>query len=388
MSVLGDLIGGVGYALDTPGALMRGALEGRPGERASWGWWDLLADPVNLAGGMGLLSKLLKGRSSAQALKSALEIRSAAPHITNTPKSIPIYGGYPGPTFPPATTAGLERIAMFGNMDDAEGALRVLYGLKESPPAPGFARELSEASGAFRPVGYSGKRSTDAAFVNWLRPRLAWFSDAIEGAGLEVEPTVFHELVHVNHALDLGAGDKLGHQLGRGVTAEAARVYGFPKREIDTLSQAFREMMDTGILKHEPAEGIARAIDLPFRGRPGAAEMIKDAAVGKLPRQYGESLAARWLGEGWRERGYHVTDPEAAGGTLMEFLKGEVGAGREFDPRLWTAKHAEARRWTPSPITRITRIQPPLPKREPFPSGLLAAMMGYNVAKQGEQIGW
>ncbi len=35
LDTLGELIGGVGYALDTPGALVRGALSGRIGERAS-----------------------------------------------------------------------------------------------------------------------------------------------------------------------------------------------------------------------------------------------------------------------------------------------------------------------------------------------------------------
>lgn len=83
MNPLLELLSGVGYVLDTPGALLRGALSGKVGERAtgremldSWGVTnssddgfgsdaagfaaDLIADPLNLVGG-GLAKKAFQG---------------------------------------------------------------------------------------------------------------------------------------------------------------------------------------------------------------------------------------------------------------------------------------------------------------------------------------
>ena len=70
LDYLGEALGGLGYALDTPGALMRGGIESlvralsdeEPdwGHRGDWGLLgNLAADPLNFAGGLGLAKKAL-----------------------------------------------------------------------------------------------------------------------------------------------------------------------------------------------------------------------------------------------------------------------------------------------------------------------------------------
>ena len=90
-----DLLSGLGYALDTPGALTRGLLTGRPGERASGedllralgiedaGWLantatELVADPMNLIGGLGVAKKLLAPMKARAANVSALKMGGEA----------------------------------------------------------------------------------------------------------------------------------------------------------------------------------------------------------------------------------------------------------------------------------------------------------------------
>lgn len=94
-------IQGLGYAADTPGALLRGALSGRPGSRASgrdllqaWNLvgsdkpgldvgdalgfaTELVADPLNLLGGAGALRTALAGRKVIKANKASAAMRAA-----------------------------------------------------------------------------------------------------------------------------------------------------------------------------------------------------------------------------------------------------------------------------------------------------------------------
>ncbi len=89
-----EVLDSIGYALDTPGALTRGLLSGRPGDRVGgremleeWGvlgdnqegfdWGDVagfgadvLVDPTNLIPA-GMLGKLFKGRKAAQSSQAA-----------------------------------------------------------------------------------------------------------------------------------------------------------------------------------------------------------------------------------------------------------------------------------------------------------------------------
>lgn len=95
-----ELLAGVGYIFDTPGALTRGVLAGKPGERVGgremleeWGVLgentegldagdvagfgaDLLFDPLNLFGGLGLASKASKGAKVAKANKASKAMRA------------------------------------------------------------------------------------------------------------------------------------------------------------------------------------------------------------------------------------------------------------------------------------------------------------------------
>jgi hypothetical protein len=98
MTTLMDIMSGAGYVMDTPGALMRGLLSGRPGERASgqemiqsWGGPDIgalggmgvemLADPLNMLGGAGILRKMLQARKikKANAASEAMRASGAMP---------------------------------------------------------------------------------------------------------------------------------------------------------------------------------------------------------------------------------------------------------------------------------------------------------------------
>jgi len=99
-----DILEGVGYALDTPGAYTRGALAGRPGERVSgsdllstYGWendtsrWDahdfaaplaeMLLDPLNLigAGAIGKTAKAAGLANKANAASDAMRAAGAMP---------------------------------------------------------------------------------------------------------------------------------------------------------------------------------------------------------------------------------------------------------------------------------------------------------------------
>lgn len=105
MGVLQDIIGGVGYALDTPGAYTRGALAGKLGQRVSgrdmlqsWGavgpdkqgldWGDaagfgaeMLFDPLNLVGGGALkaLTGANKGIRTSNTASRAMRAAGAMP---------------------------------------------------------------------------------------------------------------------------------------------------------------------------------------------------------------------------------------------------------------------------------------------------------------------
>ena len=95
-----DVIGELAYILDTPGALMRGGLAGRLGERASgrdmleaWGVLganqegldfgdvagfgaDLLADPLNLLGGLGMARKAMQVSKVKSANRASKAMRA------------------------------------------------------------------------------------------------------------------------------------------------------------------------------------------------------------------------------------------------------------------------------------------------------------------------
>lgn len=105
LQTLADVLAGIGYVADTPGALARGVLAGRPGERLggremleSWGavgpnrdgldagdaWGlgaDMLFDPLNLIGA-GWLTKLMAGNKAirkSNAASAALRAAGAMP---------------------------------------------------------------------------------------------------------------------------------------------------------------------------------------------------------------------------------------------------------------------------------------------------------------------
>jgi len=108
---LADIVGGVGYALDTPGALLRGALAGAPGTRKSgrelletYGLLgqntegldagdvagfaaDVVLDPINLLGGAAAtklaktLSRASKARKAATMADNAASAASKAPSL-------------------------------------------------------------------------------------------------------------------------------------------------------------------------------------------------------------------------------------------------------------------------------------------------------------------
>lgn len=119
---LWDVLSGVGYALDTPGALTRGVLAGRPGTRASGremlealgvlgpnqsgldagdvaGFGaDMLVDPVNLLGGYGMwkgaqaASRAWKGRKAgaiADPITEAITSKSRALVPTGRVEALP-----------------------------------------------------------------------------------------------------------------------------------------------------------------------------------------------------------------------------------------------------------------------------------------------------------
>ena len=100
-----DLLSGLGYALDTPGALTRGLLTGRPGERASGedllralgiedaGWLantatEMAVDPMNLIGGLGVAKKLL-GVSKVRTANKAIEGANAASKVMREAGAMP-----------------------------------------------------------------------------------------------------------------------------------------------------------------------------------------------------------------------------------------------------------------------------------------------------------
>ena len=70
MSLL-DVLSAIGDTFDAPGAYTRGMLEGRPGEKASWGTvGDMLVNPLNLIPMMGAYRTLASGGKLAEVLGS------------------------------------------------------------------------------------------------------------------------------------------------------------------------------------------------------------------------------------------------------------------------------------------------------------------------------
>jgi hypothetical protein len=200
---LRDVLGGIGYAVDTPGALLRGVLAGKPGQRATGrdvlrlgenkpgldagdvaGFLaEMVLDPVNLVGGAlavkgaKLATNALRGRAIAKGVSVARNVAAPSKLGQIVAHSVPVESVVGAAEKAPA----LARPVIQQSVESAKGHLGdVLSEITQSRPTADILREGVKEAGAhhFRKMSRSG---IEAGQITNPHSQLQLFDDASLG---------------------------------------------------------------------------------------------------------------------------------------------------------------------------------------------------------------
>jgi hypothetical protein len=323
MGLLADTLSGVGYALDTPGALLRGALAGKPGARAtgremwqSWGYdpgelgglaTEFVVDPLNLigaAGGLLKTTKLGKAAASSRLLRESGYFTKGAPILPRFYQQLfRSAGASPLPRRHAMLKVPIDEAArLASNMTREDFALgkaiaEPLPYRSVWPTAPsagpvwqrGHSKEMMDAwarvsarhPGAAREVSHlhpdSAIPGSGAAMMGAADRRLSYLPEGLfrkwkplgASPGTSADSILLHELTHAaQHAVSpVSAAEQL-----RPVITVRGRPYSFGmlneppayRRQLEAeAASALYDYVRAGFHKRPIADALTRAITSP-----------------------------------------------------------------------------------------------------------------------------
>jgi hypothetical protein len=433
-----DLLSGLGYALDTPGALTRGLLTGRPGERASGedllralgiedaGWLantatEMAVDPMNLIGGLGVAKKLL-GASKVRTANKASEALRASGAMPEEIARLTQLREQPRINFK-YNTSDIESIVDQGPKRVAHGTSAQGFGPREFLPDPGSNNWMGKGTYFTDPnvpqLGGYSKATGKTATIQSRQHRRA---SAIPNAAAAIVDDEFKLVAQGEKSIE-SAADRIRQILG---SADIEPTADLRKSLIKVASGEWDA--DTGrmaIMRHStppPEPRIMEAyIDTrkPFRFGDPADRSVLQKILGAPPQVPPVPDTSTAINDMLQALGKPPVRMKESLENIPEYVRAKGGLDKWSQGDVWQL--ARRRGFTPDELTDVLRAQgydslvhgahtprwkgytkidshpeyvafdpsqiygpsiAPALRKPPNANPLIAALLGYNVANQ------